>query len=91
MLETGDAAMPGKGKKPMGVDELESYVKDLRSVAAKLNEIVRQMRDIKVKEIDVMGQKTADLGLTYFGTLIHSCERELRALNLAKKKNGPSR
>lgn len=78
--------MPGKGKKPITRDKIAEYAKELRAIAAKLGEIVRQMEETETSVLNAMGQPTANLGLGYFDGLIQSCERELRVINSNRKE-----
>ena len=78
----------GKVKRPIAPDGVDHYVLELRSYAAKLAEIARQMREHKIPTIEVLSQPTADLGLRYFNSLVQSCEREIKEARTAAKKNG---
>jgi hypothetical protein len=75
-----------KGKQPFTPERADYYVTELRGMATKLAEIGRQMREEGAKELAVMSQPTADIGLVYFHRLIQSCEREVKHYKLQKLK-----
>lgn len=73
------AGKPGKRKLSINADKVDQYATDLRTWAARLAGVAKQMREEETGAIAVLGQSTADIGLGYFETLVISCERELRA------------
>jgi hypothetical protein len=59
----------------------ERYVRELKSLAAALNEVAEEMEEAGIAKLPVMNQPTANDGLEFVERLVSSCKT-----NLAKAK-----
>jgi len=69
--------MPGKGKKPIGPDDMDQIVADLRVRAEAISAMSRAMQDEGMKTVEVMGTPMVRRGLKDIDRFILSCKREL--------------